>query len=202
MSFNKNGIISSNNIYEPAGKNLVEESKRGKSYTYTPGTGTNATLHPGFTVDLSDCTTGEKLYIRIKVDWSGFDTSNTAGTFAIWFQGDVYNATTNTWTWNTGNIIAGKLGSGGNITNTLLSATSGSIIFESVATVPSNYKDTITMARLGLRSDYSNGTGTITISDLEVIPEKYYTPSPESTNSGSALKIADDYIVANRLYEL
>lgn len=199
VKFNKNGVISADNIFESDAKNLVIESDIGKTYSYTPTTGVNSCI-TGFTVDYSNCTAGEKIYARIKVEWSGFDTSNTAGKFAMWFQGATYNVTTDAWEWTGNNIVPAYLGS--SVTNLILSKESGSAIVEVIATVPSVYPGTKTKENVGLRSDYSNGKGTISISDLVVVQEKYYTPSSSLSNSGPAIKIAEDYVVSNELYEI
>ena len=91
MSITKGGILKSLSINESSGRNLVIESNRNSSYSYTPGTGTNSCID-GYDVDLSSCKSGDILYIRIRVDYNGLNASNTSGTFKIWFQGTSYNS--------------------------------------------------------------------------------------------------------------
>lgn len=195
MNITKSGILKSPSINESSGKNLVVESQINSSFSYTPGTGTNSCLQ-GYMVDLSSCKSGDVVYIRIKMDYSGFNASNTAGTFGMWFQGATYN-TSNGWSWNYGNPITGALG---NITS-IVSGKNGSTTLQKSTTMPSNVPGTVTKVYVGFRSDYSNGTGKITISGLEVIPAKYYVP--ENPISGvPSFHLGKDYISAKEIYEL
>lgn len=195
MSFYKTGVVTTGEFLESSGTNLVQADQINKSFSYTPSTGTNSCL-TGYTVDYSDCEAGEKLHIRIKVEWSGFDTSNTAGTFAMWFQGATYNVANAAWEWAGNNMVPPALNSAQDLKTLVLSASSGTKVIETTATVGSHYPGTRTKEHVGIRTDYSNGTGKITISELEVIKDKYYASSDTSE-----LRIAENYIAAERFYE-
>ncbi len=195
MGFYKTGVVTTGEFFEGAGTNLVQQDQINKSFSYTPSTGSNATL-TGYTIDYSDCVAGEKLHIKIKVEWSGFDTSNTSGTFDMWFQGATYNITNSTWEWAGNNMVPPALNSAQDLTNLVLSASSGTKVIEATATVGSQYPGTRTKEHMGIRTDYSNAKGKITISGLEVIRDKYYTSSDTSE-----LRVAKDYIAAERFYE-
>lgn len=195
MSITKGGILRSLSINESSGRNLVIESNRNSSYSYTPETGTNSCI-TGYDVDLSSCKPGDTLYIRIRIDYNGLDASNTSGTFGIWFQGETYNSSEG-WNWNHGNTITYALG---DITS-IVSGNNGCTILHKSATVSSSVLSAYTMVRVGLRSNYSNGTGSIKISELEVIPSKYYVPETPTSNMPS-FHLGKEYISAREIYEL
>lgn len=194
MSITKGGILKSLSINESSGRNLVIESDRNSSYSYTPGTGANSCV-TGYDVDLSSCKPGDTLYIRIRIDYNGLDASNTSGTFKMWFQGASYNSSEG-WNWNHGNLIAGTLG---DITS-IVSGNNGCTILHKSTTVPSSIPAAYTRVYVGLRSDYSNGTGSIKISELEVIPSKYYVPETPTSNMPS-FHLGKGYISAREIYE-
>ena len=194
MSITKGGILKSLSINESSGRNLVIESNRNSSYSYTPGTGTNSCID-GYDVDLSSCKSGDILYIRIRVDYNGLNASNTSGTFKIWFQGTSYNSSEG-WNWNHGNIITEALG---DITS-IVSGNNGCTILHKSTIVPSSIPAAYTMVYVGLRSDYSNDTGSIKISELEVIPSKYYVPETP-TSSIPSLHLGKEYVSAREIYE-
>lgn len=194
MSIAKSGILKSLSINESSGRNLVIESNRNSSYSYTPGTGTNSTVD-GYDVDLSSCKPGDILYIRIRIDYNGLNASNTSGTFGIWFQGASYNSSEG-WSWDRGNLIAQALG---DITS-IVSGNNGCTILHKSVTVSSSVLSAYTMVRVGLRSDYSNGTGSIKISELEVIPSKYYVPETPTSNTPS-FHLGKEYISAREIHE-
>ena len=143
MSITKGGILKSLSINESSGRNLVIESYRNSSYSYTPGTGTNSSID-GYDVDLSTCKSGDTLYIRIRVVYNGLDASNTSGTFGIWFQGASYNSSEG-WSWNRGNIITQALG---DITS-IVSGNNGCTILHKSVTVSSSVLSAYTMVRVG-----------------------------------------------------
>ena len=199
MSITKGGILRSLSINESSGRNLVIESDRNSSYSYTPETGTNSCI-TGYAVDLSSCKPGDTLYIRIRVDYNGLDASNTSGTFRIWFQGASYNSSEG-WNWNHGNIIADTSSDVlGDITS-IVSGNNGYTILHKSVTVSSSALSAYTMVRVGLRSDYSNGAGSIKISELEVIPSKYYVPETP-TSSMPSFHLGKEYVSAREIYEL
>ena len=200
MSITKQCIITSPNIYESSAMNYVKQSQIGTSFIYTPSTGINSCIE-GYTIDFSNCTTGEKIYIRLKVEWNGFDTSNTNGDFSMWFQGDTYHVT-NGWEWAGNPVVAAALSYTSNLKNLVLSSTSGSTILKTSTTIHSDYPSVRKYAHMGIRTDYSNGTGWIRISELEVIPEKYYVPETFAGEVGASLHIGKDYISAGEIYEI
>lgn len=175
--------------------NLVQANQINSKISYTPSTASNSCLN-GFIVDCSTCEPNEKLRVKIKVEWSGFDNSNTAGTFRMFFQGSTHEVATNEFNWSANNMVTSGLVNKQNLTDLVLSATSGVAVIEQIVTVSSLFPTVRDKLYVGIRTDYSNGTGKITISELEVIKDKYYVNS-ETTE----LKIAEKYIVAKQFYE-
>ena len=194
MSITKGGILKSLSINESSGRNLVIESDRNSSYSYTPRTGTNSCI-TGYAVDLSNCKSGDILYVRVRLDYNGLDASSTSGTFRIRFHGATYNSSEG-WNWNHSNIITGALG---DITS-IVSGNNGCTILHKSVTVSSSVLSAYTMVQVGLRSDYSNGTGSIKISELEVIPSKYYVPETPTSNMPS-FHLGKEYVSAREIYE-
>ena len=199
MKFNKNGILSSSNIYEGDACNLVLQSQILNTYSYVPSTSTNSCIYPGWEVLFEDCIAGEKLFCLVDVKWSGFDTSNTNGTFDIRFQGDNYKVSTGSYAWEGANHVCSALNTT-SLKTLVLSSTSGTSTIVSSVTVPSTYPGTYSKSHVGLRSDYSNGTGRITLSNLRVIKEKYYVP--KSYDGNPSLHIGKDYISSGAIYEI
>jgi hypothetical protein len=187
----KNGIVSSNNLYESKAMNIANSSYIG---SYTPGTGTNSCLNQ-LMIPFTDYTEKTTFHIRVLVTYSGFDTSNENGIFDMWFQGDVRKVSDNTTTWNN-NYMTSKLNNYKNLKVLVLSSESGIFQYDTTFTIPASWFETYNGIRLGIRSDYSNGTGKITISNVEVMPEKYYI------GGGTALRVGEDYIAVNEFYEL
>ena len=180
MSIQKNGVISTNGLFESEGVNLVVKSQIGKSFSYTPNTGNNSCME-GFTVDFTGCSGINKIYIQLDVEWSGFDESNENGDFNIFFQGSTYNVTGTIYDWTGNNMVINGLNNKKNLKELVLSSSPGTYTYYAECDWSSQYPDTRSKLHVGIRSNYSNGTGTIKISNLVVTPEKYYirsTPPP------------------------
>lgn len=196
MSITKQGIITSPNIYESSAMNLHYETNPGdrdsRIYTFTPSTETNVCMRD-IIIHGELYPNNELMHARFKVKWSGFDTSNTSGDFNIFFQGWYIRSdgTTNWWT-ALGNDANGHK----DLKTLVLSSTSGEYIYDFI------FRNHPYTTHEGVRSDYSNGTGTIEFSDFIVIPEKYYVPETFSGGGTSSLHIGKDYISAGEIYEI
>lgn len=195
MSITKQGIITSPNIYESSAMNLHYGSNLGdrdsKVYTFTPFAGNNSYMRD-IIIHGELYPANELMHARFKVKWNGFNTSNTSSNFNIYFQG-YYNISDNNTNWWT------PLGSAAmnykNLKTLVLSAISGEYIYDFT------FRNNNFMTYEGFRCDYSNGTGVIEFSNISVIPEKYYVPSPPPWNSVS-LRIGKDYISTGEIYEV
>lgn len=199
MNINKKGILATNEIFESDGANLVQSDTITSIYSYTPSTSTNSCIS-GWVVDYSTTVSGEKVYYTVDVSWKNFDTSNTSGTFSIWFQGSQYDVTSSSWGWTASNPVCGSLNNTYSLTNLVLSSTLGTTTLVGSVTIPSNYPSPYSKAYVGVRSDYSNGSGTITLRNLRVIREKYYSHYINSTSS-PMLHIGKNYVSTESLYE-
>ncbi|MDD3121936.1 MAG: hypothetical protein PHC62_00305 [Candidatus Izemoplasmatales bacterium] len=193
----KSGNCITNNFYESSAIQIAynqEQGDRDKPYAYTfkPSRNNNSSI--SISPVHIDGNTG--LYrVMLKVEWVGFDTSNTDGTFDIYFQGDVWRYSVGAWSWSSGmsNYMINPLRTQQNLKNLVLSSESGSYNFNTTFNV---LDADCYMLRLGMRSNYSNGMGTITVSDIQVMPEKYYTGGNEKLRAG------EDYVACNNFIEI
>lgn len=193
--FNKTGIVEHQKLMESSGANILGTEFIGKTYSYTPSTGSNATMNTVY-ADVSNLQPGEKVWVKVDVEWSGFDTSNTSGTFALFFQGDHYSIANDKWEWTGGNAICSALNSAASsnrLTGLVLSQSSGKTTLITSFTSTA-YPNTYNKVRIGVRSDYSNGVGSFTMSNIEVIPDKYYIDK--------TFKIGKTYLSTNQIIEV
>lgn len=169
-SVNKNGLILSTEFNE---SDAMYIAKNGKT-SYVPNTGTNSCMNSlGVRFDYTGTTVDTVYRVIAKVSWSGFDTSNTSGTFNMWWQGANYNTANAAWEWKGTNYICNALSNQYNIKNLVLSAASGSYTYDTTFTLPQTYRDTWSGSNVGFRADYSNGTGKITVHEIIVLPDEY-----------------------------
>lgn len=194
-SFNKNGIVQFGGMYESQAMELHYSSNPGdrdtKTYSYTPTTTANST-HRVIPVHGSLYPKDEVMHARFKVTWNGFDESNTDGTFNIYFQGLYYTNGSNATFYTP---LGAKADSVQNLKSLVLSATSGEYIYDFT------YSNIAYDTQEGVRCDYSNGTASISFSDITVIPEKYYISSTHQDNF-TALHMGSNYISAGEFIEI
>lgn len=196
-SIYKTGIILSNEFDESDAMDII--TSKG-TMTYVPGKdATNSCLNPAAIVfDYNaTATTANTIYrVIAKVSWSGFDTSSTAGTFAFRWQGSNRKISGSTWAWEGTNYVCTVLNNQYNLTNLVLSATSGSYIYDTTFTLPDTWRTTYDGSNIGFRADYSNGVGRITINDIRIILDKY------SSSSNVKSHIGNDYIAGKEFIEI
>lgn len=162
--------------------------------------GTNQTLTPGFKIHYGGKHMhNKKAKISMTVEWNGFDTSSTAGTFNIRFQGAVLlQDGTSAWTTPTGssNQPCTALMNAKNLKDLVLSATSGTYNYETEFTIKCGTGDDFAAGHIvSMRADYSNGTGWIKFSNIKV------TPMEAFSSDDQPFKISEDNITANYIYE-
>lgn len=191
VSFNKTGIILSNNFYESDGMNGVQIDG---PTSYTPTAGQNSCINSAFKWYYPEgSVVGDEFKVYLTVKYSGFDNSNTNGTFKIRFQGT--NATdVNTWAWQGANPINAALNAKQDLTNLVLSSEYGEYRYETQFTLNQTYMNSYVGSHLGVRSDFSNGTGTISLHDCKIVPIKYDI-------NVEKMRIATSYIVTNDFIE-
>lgn len=186
IGINKNGNLVTNNLYEYQATSIFCDSDGiplKDNITYTPTTGSNSCM-PERKISI---TPNVKYCIECTVSWSGFDTSNTDGTFNIRFQGSVNNA------WNYGNAMVNALNAAQNLKTLVLSSDAGSYHYKT--SFYSTNTEVETLA-LSMRTDYSNGKGTISLFDVIIVPEKYYITDTIKT------RFADVFVSCNEIIEL
>jgi len=172
-NISKQGIVKTNEIIESDAMNEFD----GGDYSYTPSTGQNSCMNIGKWMVPETASAGDLYRLQCDVIYSGFDRSNTSGTFSMWWQGAVYDKTTSSWKWAGNNPITAALNGQSSPTTVVLTATSGIYHYDVAFAIPTNNITTYTGMNIDLRSDYSNGTGKITLKNMKVIPEKYSTTS-------------------------
>lgn len=192
-SIQKNGIILSKEFDESEAMYIT---KNGKT-SYVPNTGTNSCMN-SLTVrfDYTGTTVNTVYRIIAKVSQSGFDTSNTSGTFNMQWQGSNYNTANAAWEQKGTNYICSALSNQYNVKNLVLSATSGSYTYDTTFTLPQGFRDTWSGSQVGFRADYSNGTGRITVNEIMVLPDAY------SFTGSVKAHFSDDYIACGNIVEI
>lgn len=196
-SIYKTGIILSNEFDESDAMDII--TSKG-TMTYVPAKdAVNSCLNvAAIRFDQTGVTYNENTIFRIiaKVTWSGFDTSSTAGTFNMWWQGSNYEISSSSWKWAGSNYVTAALGSAYNPKTLVLSATSGSYIYDTTFTLPASWISTYAGSNIGFRADYSNGVGRITVTDIRIILDKY------SSSGNVKSHIGNDYIAGREFIEI
>lgn len=185
MSFNKNGIIKSGSFYDLDAMKMNATT----NIAYTPQANTLNSCLGGELI--SGFKQGKQYYVQATLVWNGF-TTNTPSGFSMWAQGDTWNGSSTDW--KSSNPLAGAINgalSGGSLTSTVLSASSGSKVIRATFSGTSRTK-----YRLGIRTDNSNGTGKIGLEDIKVVPLEY-----AADGVLSSIKILSDHISAYDIKE-
>lgn len=191
----KKGIWHSDVFYESWAEQIQTNTQ--ETTTYTPSTGTNSCIGDSYRrVMFTDYAAGDTFAVTITVKYNGFDTSNTDGTFNIRFQGTNYKTSAAAWQWAGTNPINTALNNAKNLKTEVLSKTSGTYTYKTYFTLTSDFRNTYSGSGVGIRSDYSNGTATLTLTDFIV------TPIKSSNTSNKQAKIGDSYVTAEQLYEI
>ena len=186
MSIKENGIWTGKQFIEAGAYEIYSP----QSITYTPAKDTQNSCNNVWTIDFRDWIEENKsLTIRVEVDaeYSGFDSSSTAGTFAMRWQGASYSIDSSSWVWSTASPVATALQNEQPLT-TLVNGKNGIYHYNNTYTIPYSWLTTYNQTRLGVRTDYSNGTGIFTMKNLKVYLERYY--------GGEKVKITDDQVLA------
>ena len=193
MAVYKNGTWK-NSIYEPPfdyshgiAYNNEPGDYVGLTWSHTPTTESNSTFIIG-TVHHDD-NPGKRYHLSLTVQWSNF-TTDMPENFDIYWQGYYYNTTTTTWTYGNSPELS-AMQSVKTLNDLVKASASGLYRYEVDFTTSSN----ITEARLRYRSNYSNGVGTLTFSDLHVVPIEDYLSEKE-------VKEFEDKTIAQNFIEI
>lgn len=156
--------------------------------SYKPAAIHNST-HNSLYVDFADFVNyGSPLPINVQADleWTDFSfQTDPPDTVRCFIQGDNRKIEGNTWVWEGNNPVTNSF----YLTSILSASTSGTYHININNTVSSAWLATYNAARFGVRCDYSDGNGTISISNIKV------------TINGTSAKINNQYISANNFIE-
>ena len=192
LQFYKNGIIKSAKIVEDSLVDVFIQTNPVQQYT--PTDINNWTTTYGKWMITDDDLPGDKFRIYLTVQYNGFDTSSTSGTFNIRFQGANFTSPT-TSAWSGSNAVTNALNSQYSLKTLVLSGVSGTYTYECTFTLTEDFYNNYYGSNIGLRSDYSNGTAWIKVSDIKIIPEKYLLESNVKT------KVGQNYISTKEIIE-
>lgn len=182
MSICSTGNWLSENFYETGAMNMAYVATPGeyteKKLTYTPTTGTNSCL-TGFRMTWKDyqhiIAANDTIHIYLTIDYSDFDMSNTVGTFNLFFQG-AYVKSDGTFVWGSNNATS-ALNIQKSLKTLVLSSSSGSFTYDTTFMLQDKLTEYVG-CNIGIRSDYSNGKGMISMRNILITPEKYHLPPP------------------------
>lgn len=193
----KQGLIVTSEFVEPGG--VANTYTGNSSMSYTPSIGSNSTAYIGYWYIPEGTVAGDSFHLTMTLEYSGFDASSTAGTFNIRYQGNNRNKSTGSYEWSGTCPVVGALAGATNLKTLVLSQTSGIYIYDLDFVVSQTYLDTWDAGRVGIRTDYSNGTATISMRDLVVIPSKYSTQNTSTPHIET--RVGDNFITANKFIE-
>ena len=144
--------------------------------------------------------TGTKIYVQADIEWSGFEATDANGqALKVNFQGDNYIPEREEFDWDSPNpqpiAVALRQAVNNDLTSVVLSAPQGKkTLFGSYAVTSEVYPTLWPKARLGIRTNYSNGVASFTLSNVKVMFEQDY--------AGDGFKINKERLVANQFYEV
>jgi len=171
--------------YTSASKGNVDPNM--SSWSYTPAADANNSCMTGF---YFECIPGVQKYrIELLVKWSGFaDISTTHTNFQAYFQGITYNAS-GTKLWVDYGPMNAAMNSSKSLTSLATGAASGTYKYSVEFTLPNTWPDTYKGNDVGIRTDYSNGTGTWTISKVRIYPADEHMEDTASLCSSGAIQV-------------
>lgn len=180
---NKSGVVNAGRFVETNGAMLNTFMSEG----YTP---TASVDNSCMERNITGFEKGKSYVIDMTVIWSGFKT-DVADNFNIGSQGSCYDGTS--WSWNYGNPMCNAINNLKGFKDLVLSADSGSKRYVATFSITND----CTGFQLGCRTNYSNGKGTITYSNIRVVPADSYVDG--LTSAG---KLTDDSIVMDNFIEM
>lgn len=190
----KSGIIISPNFYE---SDAMCTAKRGMD-AYIPNTGTNSCIVVFGTVNYgSDANSTDVYRCILDLSYQGFDESNPNGTFNIWFQ-CAYDDFDGKRHWYGDVSFANAMNNQRSLKTVVLSNTSGNFVYDVSFRISDDYIQNYDHMYCHIRSDYSNGTGKLTINKGFIIPDKYYSGDRQSSKG----HINSSFISTNNYIEI
>ena len=190
----KEGLVYGSHLSESGGtvcaytstaKGNVDPNR--SSWSYTPAADTNNSCMNGFYFERI-----EGIYnyrITLVVTWSGFTDISTASTnFDATFQGATVKLDGSS-EWSGGSNINSQLQAQGHLGNLAKGAASGTKLYDTSFTVPAAWDGTYKGQYVGIRTNYSNGTGKWTISKARIYPADEHMVDTASLCSSGAIQV-------------
>ena len=187
----QHGIFNTAEFAEP--KAITNQYSGSASKSYTPTTASNSTTVVGKWYIPSGSIVGDSFQVKVDVTFNGF-SSITSTAFTMYFQGKQYTTTSSS-AWQGTNILCKALNDSKPLKEVVRTATSGTYTYETDFTLTQDYLNSYVGSDIGLRTDYSNGSGKVTISNIKIIPSKY------ATSSTAVSRLTNDTIAANNFIE-
>ena len=159
VNLSNTGIISIGEFIEMGNYDFIEKTSLYTEY-WTPTAIDNVTTTSYF-VSFDNLEVGDVVVVELDLEWNGFDESNTDGTFNIFFQGAHFKDGTAYWITNN---ITNSLNDTAHPKTLVLGSTVGYYHYVAESTI-TDVDKTYDSIRIGMRSNYSNGTGTIRITN-------------------------------------
>lgn len=194
MGVCKTGTWIENEIHE---FNAVENYDS-NTYSYIPTKDVQNSCLNGWTVDLSQYSSSVinlTIRIEIDIDYEGFDFSTAAGTAKLYWQGSNYSIVENAWKWAGTNYLTTALNNQQNLLNLVNGTGSGTYHYNNTIVIPVSWWETYSQSHVGVRCDYSNGIGKITLKNLKVYLDDEF-------GNGNARINSNQNIIANNFIEI
>ena len=190
----KEGLVYGSHLSESGGTqrlfnnytDMIPVDSNHSTKTFTPTTATNSTVAWYY----FECIPGmRKYHITMVLEWGGFENITTdKPDFGAWFQGTARKTDKSGNEWNAGSFTAAL--NNHKQPGTLAKANaSGVYLYDIDFEMSSHYTDEYIGQHLGLRSDYSNGTGWFRISKVRIYPADEHMVDTASLCSSGAIQV-------------
>lgn len=182
VKIRKEGVFALNNAIE---SEFLFNDKT--SFSFKPAANINNSTVNNVVVDFgvfAELCQPLTISVDADISWSNFKFG-TDGTGGLTFQGDNRIKESGTFVWENTNYTT----SGLVLTNEVSNSENGSKHISKIATIPVSWFDRFDASRFGMRCNYSDGNGTITVSNIKV------------TLASSNAKINKKYVSANEFIE-
>ena len=178
----KTGIIEHKEVRESQ-----DISVSATTVTYTPAANTNNSCSGNINVDFSPYQDlGKDIIIMFECDiaWNNL-AAGTGGTFGIVLQGTNRARADNSWKWEGTNYVTG----GYNFTSQVTANKTGTLHRKVTNKIPASWFNTYNGSRIQFRTNYSNGSGTATISNIKVSLSPIFKIDKEHIQSNQLIEI-------------
>ena len=189
----KEGLVYGNHLSESGGTqrlfnnytDMIPVDPNHSTKTFTPMTTQNSAVAWYY----FECIPGmRKYHITMVLEWGGFENITTdKPNFGAWFQGTARKTDKSGNAWNAASFTAAL--NNHKMPGTLAKANaSGIYLYDIDFEMSSYYTDEYIGQHLGLRSDYSNGTGWFRISKVRIYPADDHMEDTASLCSSGAIQ--------------